>query len=191
MSNLLAVIHVKKKSLSLDDDTYRDLLERITGVRSAGEMTEQQRLQVIAEMDRQGAARAGPRRSLRADRVSGRYAGILRALWLIGYNLGIIRDSRDSALISFVERQTGLSHTAWLNDPYDAARAIEALKKWIEREGLVKLTSRSADDRREAVIERQLELLGLASLPEDLADAAEDEVIGALGRQIRAGRARK
>lgn len=191
MSNLLAVIHVKKKSLSLDDDTYRDLLERVTGVRSAGEMTQQQRLQVIAEMDRQGAASAGPRRSLKADRVSGRYAGILRALWLIGHNLGIIRDSRDSALISFVERQTGLSHTAWLNDPYDAARAIEALKKWIEREGLVKLTSRSADDRREAVIERQLELLGLASLPEDLADAAEDEVIGALGRQIRAGRARK
>lgn len=189
MSNLLAVIHVKKKSLSLDDDTYRDLLERVTGVRSAGEMTEQQRLQVIAEMDRQGAASAGPRRSLRADRVSGRYAGILRALWLIGYNLGIIRDSRDSALISFVERQTGLSHTAWLNDPYDAARAIEALKKWIEREGQVKLTSRSADDRREAVIERQLELLGLASLPEDL--AAEDEVIAALGRQIRAGRAGK
>lgn len=191
MSNLLAVIHVKKKSLSLDDDTYRDLLERVTGVRSAGEMTQQQRLQVIAEMDRQGAASAGPRRSLKADRVSGRYAGILRALWLTGFNLGIIRDNRDSALISFVERQTGLSHTAWLNDPYDAARAIEALKKWIEREGLVKLTSRSADDRREAVIERQLELLGLASLPEDLADAAEDEVIGALGRQIRAGRAGK
>lgn len=191
MKSLLAVIHVKKKSLSLDDDTYRDLLERITGVRSAGDMTEQQRLQVIAEMDRQGAASAGPRRSLRADRVSGRYAGILRALWLTGYNLGIIRDNRDSALIAFVERQTGLSHTAWLNDPHDAARAIEALKKWIEREGQVKLTSRSADDRREAVIERQLELLGLASLPEELTDAADDEVIGALGRQIRAGRARK
>ncbi|MFN4126941.1 phage protein GemA/Gp16 family protein [Pannonibacter indicus] len=191
MKSLLAVIHVKKKSLSLDDDIYRDLLERITGVRSAGDMTEQQRLQVIAEMDRQGAASAGPRRSLRADRVSGRYAGILRALWLTGYNLGIIRDNRDSALIAFVERQTGLSHTAWLNDPHDAARAIEALKKWIEREGQVKLTSRSADDRREAVIERQLELLGLASLPEELTDAADDEVIGALGRQIRAGRARK
>ncbi|MEH0069178.1 phage protein GemA/Gp16 family protein [Pannonibacter sp. Pt2-lr] len=72
MSNLLAVIHVKKKGLGLDDDTYRDLLARITGVRSAGDMTEQQRLQVIAEMDRQGAASAGPRRSLRADRVSGR-----------------------------------------------------------------------------------------------------------------------
>ena len=191
MKSLLAVIHVKKKSLSLDDDTYRDLLERITGVRSAGEMTEQQRLHVIAEMDRQGAASAGPRRSLKADRVSGRYAGILRALWLTGYNLGIIRDNRDSALIAFVERQTGLSHTAWLRDPHDAARAIEALKKWIEREGQIKFTSRSADDRREAVIERQLELLGLASVPEELADAAEDEVIGALGRQIRAGRAGK
>lgn len=191
MSNLLAVIHVKKKSLSLDDDTYRDLLERVTGVRSAGEMNDRQRLQVIAEMDRQGAASAGPRRSQTADRVSGRYAGILRALWLTGYNLGIIRDRRDSALIAFVERQTGLSHTAWLRDPHDAARAIEALKKWIEREGRIKLTALSADDRREVVIERQLELLGLASLPEELANMSEDEVIGALGRQIRAGRAGK
>ena len=35
----LAVIHIVKKELSLSDDEYRNILERITGVRSAKDLT--------------------------------------------------------------------------------------------------------------------------------------------------------
>lgn len=38
----LAVIHIVKKELSMSDDEYRNILERITGVRSAKDLTDNQ-----------------------------------------------------------------------------------------------------------------------------------------------------
>ena len=38
----LAVIHIVKKELSLSDGEYRNILERITGVRSAKDLTDNQ-----------------------------------------------------------------------------------------------------------------------------------------------------
>lgn len=37
----LAVIHIVKKELALSDDEYRDILEKVTGVRSARDLDEQ------------------------------------------------------------------------------------------------------------------------------------------------------
>ncbi len=38
----LAVIHIVKRELSLSDDEYRNILERVTGVRSAKDLTDNQ-----------------------------------------------------------------------------------------------------------------------------------------------------
>ncbi len=38
----LAVIHIVKRELSLNDDEYRNILERVTGVRSAKDLTDNQ-----------------------------------------------------------------------------------------------------------------------------------------------------
>ena len=38
----LAVIHIVKRELSLSDDDYRDILERVAGVRSAKDLTDDQ-----------------------------------------------------------------------------------------------------------------------------------------------------
>ena len=38
----LAVIHIVKRELSLSDDEYRDILERVAGVRSAKDLTDDQ-----------------------------------------------------------------------------------------------------------------------------------------------------
>lgn len=50
----LGRIHAGKKALGMDDDTYRCLLERVTGKRSSADMTGAQRNQVIAELVRLG-----------------------------------------------------------------------------------------------------------------------------------------
>lgn len=50
----LAIIHAGKRQLGLDDDIYRDFLSGLTGKRSAGELTQQERLQVIQRMDELG-----------------------------------------------------------------------------------------------------------------------------------------
>ncbi|WP_306148927.1 MULTISPECIES: regulatory protein GemA [unclassified Roseibium] len=120
----LARIHIAKKQLGFDDVTYRALLERITGKTSSKDMSDGERRQVLQELNRLSGATT----------ASGRFAPVLRALWLAGYNLGVIGTRTDAALISFVRRQTGLDHTRFLHHGKDATAAIEGLKAWIRRQ---------------------------------------------------------
>lgn len=122
--NALARIHIAKKQLGLDDVTYRALLERITGKTSSKNMSDGEHRQVLQELNRLSGATT----------ASGRYAPVIRALWLAGYNLGVIDTRTDAALISFVRRQTGLDHTRFLHHSEDAIAAIEGLKAWIRRQ---------------------------------------------------------
>ncbi|OTG68290.1 GemA protein [Acinetobacter sp. ANC 4470] len=50
----IAAIHMGKKSLNLDDDTYRDMLEQVTGKRSAKDMTDDDLVKVIQHLDQLG-----------------------------------------------------------------------------------------------------------------------------------------
>ncbi len=133
----LAAIHVAKKQLGLDEDTYRALLVRVTGQSSAGDMTERQREAVVAELRNRGfkPAAGGARKGL-----EGRYAKKLQALWLCAWNLGVVENRKDAALLAFVKRQTGIDHVRFLRHPADAAKAIEALKAWMAREAGVDWT---------------------------------------------------
>lgn len=130
----LAAIHTVKKALGLDDDVYRALLERVTGKTSAKDLTDAERRRVIEEMRRQGfkGASKGARKPL-----EGKYAKKLQALWIAGWNLGLVRDRDDKALLAFVKRQTGIDHTRFLRDADDAVKAIEALKSWLSRAGVI------------------------------------------------------
>ncbi|MEP0455203.1 MAG: regulatory protein GemA [Roseibium sp.] len=117
----IARIHIRKKQLGLDDDTYRAMLERVTGKTSSANMDSTEHRKVLAEMNRLSGATT----------ASGRYAPVLQALWKAGYNLGVIDDRSDKAMTAFVQRQTGLDHTRFLHHGEDAASAIEGLKGWI------------------------------------------------------------
>lgn len=50
----LSKIHIAKQQLGLDDDTYRDLLGRVCGVRSAKDLTSKQASRVLQEFERLG-----------------------------------------------------------------------------------------------------------------------------------------
>ncbi len=54
----LSKIHIAKKDLGLDDETYRALLGRVAGVRSAKDLTPRQIGAVLAEFARLGWASA-------------------------------------------------------------------------------------------------------------------------------------
>jgi hypothetical protein len=131
--NALAAIHVARKQLGLDDETYRAVLVRVTGKASSKDMSERERGQVLDELRRQGF-----KPSKKA--LEGRFAKKLQALWIAAWNLGIVRNRADAALISFVQRQTGIEHVRFLHHPEDADKAIEALKAWMTREAGVDWT---------------------------------------------------
>jgi phage gp16-like protein len=70
MANLIKVIHTGKKSLGWDDETYRAVLVRVTGKRSARDCSEAELESVVRYMRSQGfapAAKTGRRPRVSAD----------------------------------------------------------------------------------------------------------------------------
>ncbi|WP_339745625.1 regulatory protein GemA [uncultured Maricaulis sp.] len=127
----LAAMHVAKKQLGLDEATYRDVLAQVTGKSSAKSMSDGERKLVLARFREMGFGQGSTGRK---KGLEGPYAKKLQALWIAGWNLGLVQDRKDSALIAFVRRQTGIDHIRFLHEPEDAAKAIEALKAWMARE---------------------------------------------------------
>jgi phage gp16-like protein len=56
----LAVIHIVKKELALEDQDYRDILERVTGVRSARDLDEPGFRKLMHHFARSGYYRINP-----------------------------------------------------------------------------------------------------------------------------------
>ncbi|MEO9612614.1 MAG: regulatory protein GemA [Nitratireductor sp.] len=126
-----AAIHVGLKQLGIEGDDKRDLYRRVTGEATLTDMSPKQQRAVVDELRRLGfkPALKGARKQLQ-----GRFAKKLQALWIAGWNLGIVRNRDDEALIAFVKRQTGIDHVRFLHYPEDARKAIDALKSWLARE---------------------------------------------------------
>ncbi|MDQ0454690.1 regulatory protein GemA [Rhizobium paknamense] len=145
MTSSIAAIHVAKKQLGLDDDTYRAKLEKITGKASVKLMTEAERQTVLTVFRNEGfapaPAGAGKRKSL-----TGKFAKKLQALWIAGWNLGVVENRDDAALLAFVTRQTGLDHVRFLHHADDARSAIEGLKRWLAREAGVSFGNNNGYD---------------------------------------------
>lgn len=126
---MTAAINIGMNKLGFAEEDKRDLYERMTGERSLRAMKPQQQQAVLGELRRLGFEQKPAKRRLEGD-----YAPKLQALWLSAYNLGIVRDRKDSALLAFLKRQTDLDHTRFLHYQSDARKAIEALKSWMARE---------------------------------------------------------
>lgn len=213
-SKQIGAIHALKARIGLDDDSYREVLQAETGQRSAKGLSVAQAGRVLDRLkawtNPAAPAAAAPAKPAAegALRLEGTYVGVCRALWLACYNLGLVRDRTDRALVAFVERQTGIASLNWVHDGKDARKVIEALKGWLGRSDitwdvpaatLTKWGYTLPRWRKLAVIRAQLKRL--AELGEHAAptraalDAADerglDEISSDLGRQLRKALGRK
>lgn len=130
----LAAVQIKRKQLRLDDDDWRDIVERVTGKRSTRDLLPHQLVTLLAECDRLLGPSAKQHPERRA--LGGKYAGILQALWISCWNLGLVSSRDDKALIAFVKRQTGIDNPAWMRGADDARKVVEALKAMLARQGV-------------------------------------------------------
>lgn len=136
----IKVIHAEARRIGWDDETRRLFMARETGKESSKHMTEAEAQKVILALRQLAGTRPASRG--KSQIVTGKYAGILRAMWLNAYHLGVVRNRDDKALIAFAKRQTGLEHTQFLTDGYKAGKVIDGLKKMMEREAGVDFTER-------------------------------------------------
>lgn len=125
-TRLIRRIHAQARSRGLDEAGRRALQERLTGKASCADMT-------LTELQRVATDLGSTR-----DRLpDGPASAKLRALWISGWHLGVVRDRSDAALIAFLKRATGLDAARFLHEPRDVGRAVEGIKAFLAREAEV------------------------------------------------------
>jgi phage gp16-like protein len=201
-------VQIARRDLGLDDDTYRTILERLTGHKSSTACSDAELGRVLDEFKAKGwtpkviagaNARRPESRKARpaADHPSARKA---RALWISLWNLGEVRDSSEAALEAFARRQLSTIERLQWADQGLMYKVIEALKAVAERAGWSQQLDKRHAGREVLVLKHRLfeaqtlKLLardGAAVLPKDrlTTEEALDAAIAAAGRAIRDGTA--
>ena len=128
---MLAKVHIAKAQLCLDDDTYQDIVRRITGRESSAGCTPHQLELLLAEFRRLGWQPKAKKVHASPPRVRKVWA-----LWGAMCREGLVRAdgaaARRTALRAFVLRMTGVGDPEWLT-PAQASQVIEGLKSWKAR----------------------------------------------------------
>jgi len=137
---LIRLIHVAKRDLAMDDDTYRALLVTCTGHDSSSHLSDAELNTVLAHMKRRGftvrhaASKSKPKPTRKPSRALAQSPQDkkIRALWLSLHKHGVVRDPSEAALAAYVKRITHVDALQWL-DIQQASQIIETLKQWQDR----------------------------------------------------------
>lgn len=130
---LIQLIHIARSDLQMDEDTYRQMLQGLTGKASTKWMDNTQLNRVLESMKKKGF-RIKPAGKAKSDLPLDNHpqSKKIRALWLEMAAAGTVRDSSEQALALWVKRETGISALRWLSNE-QASSVIEKLKKWQRR----------------------------------------------------------
>jgi phage gp16-like protein len=130
----IAMIHIAKKELGLDDDTYRAVLWTCARVTSSKDLDFGGRKAVLAHFKARGwkskpAAKSNTKIKLSLEDQH----KMIRGLWLELFELGAVINSSEQSILRFVKNQTKIERMEWLSSK-QASNLIEALKSWLARE---------------------------------------------------------
>tara|TARA_R110000787_G_scaffold211281_7_gene321161 strand:+ start:125 stop:904 length:780 start_codon:yes stop_codon:yes gene_type:complete len=143
---LLGKVHIAKKQLGMDDETYRAILDARFGKTSSAKLRDPQLIDLIEHFKTlgfkhqpSGGKAPNGKNAVAVDRD--RQIRKIRALWVSMYHLGILRDNSERALTAFARRVTGgrdvgIAQLPWLHGEA-IYKVTEALKKMAEREAKV------------------------------------------------------
>lgn len=192
-NNQLAQIHMARADLMRagvirSEDEYRDLLAaKFCGRRSAAELNDAERLQLLDHFQRLGwKGRVGGSRAngTTAQRKVPWSAGV-RKLWSLWQQLadaGLVTDRTAIALSSWCQRQTaglggrgGVERVEWLNKA-QLHSCTEAAKLWLARGHQVSPPgSASVDAGAMAQMRRRLEDRNRQAMPDPMAKPEESD----------------
>ena len=131
----LAAIHVAKKALAWDDDTYRDIMFTVCRVRSAGDLDFTGRKRFLAHLracQQQNGQTTAPAK--RAQAPWGPTERLLWALWQQLADASMVNDRSRKGLEAWATRQTGVARLEWLTKT-QRDLVIDSAKRWLSRKG--------------------------------------------------------
>lgn len=142
--SLLAQIHIGKKELGLDDETYRDVVERTTGYRSAGGCDINQLYDILSVMNEKGANIKPARRYKNKHNLANfkKYCGeqkpkneqegMIFKLWVDICKVNKAHNPSPAGLRGLCNRITGKIAPRFCNS-VEQSKLIEALKNILGR----------------------------------------------------------
>lgn len=131
---LIKLIHVARRELQMDDDTYRLMLSGMKGLggaTSSAKLSVPNLQRVLEELKTKGF-KVRPTEKQKRPPAADPSSRKIRSLWLTLRDLGALRDASEQALVSFVQGRTGAKALQWLTAE-QASQVIEEMKKWVVR----------------------------------------------------------
>lgn len=115
------------KSLGMDDDARRDMLQSVIGKPSSKDLTPREWSKVLDHINK--LTGFAPKQSRKIDTSA--EASKVRAIWLLLHQLGEVRDPSEKALASYCKRIAKVDDLHWAGAKIHVL--IETLKKWAQR----------------------------------------------------------
>lgn len=134
-ARLIRVIHVGKRELGMDEDTYRDFLKNLTGKRSCSALSEDQLRIVRDAMKKKGFHVKPKSKGKRAGNAKQPRINKITALWCALADAGVVENKSWEAMEAWCKTKTEGRPLAWA-EPQELNKCIEALKSWSAREGV-------------------------------------------------------
>lgn len=135
-TNLIKLIHVAKRKLGLDDETYRAAIAGVVpGKTSCRDMKIGELEQVLKALENKGFKKAKSAR-LSQPKAAPAITDKIRVIWSVMFLQGFVNDNSDAALNAFIRRTTriknggeGVAKLEWLRGD-QASNVLESLKRW-------------------------------------------------------------
>lgn len=139
---LIKLIHVGRRELSMDDESYRLMLANIPELEGATSSKDLSvpKLKIVLELLKKKGFKVAPKAGKSASsprKTTGKLADdpqskLIRHLWLELHNVGAVRDPSEVALNRFVLNRVQVEALQWLSTA-QASQVIEHLKQWLKR----------------------------------------------------------
>lgn len=132
-TNELAMIHIAKKDLNIDDEAYRNILWTCARVHSSKDLDFHGRNKVIEHFKACGWKAKPPAKTKQTTKLSAEpQHKMIRGLWLELHAVGTVIDPSEQAILRFIKNQTKIDRMEWLSNK-QASQIIERLKQWLAR----------------------------------------------------------
>ena len=131
---LIKLIHVGRRELGMDDETYRLMLASMNGLDGATSTADLNvpNLYRVLEQLKQKGFKVRPKSKGKRPAAADPQSKKIRSLWLTLRDKGALRDPSEEALVKFVHGETGVQALQWLTTE-QASQVIEHLKQWVAR----------------------------------------------------------
>ena len=131
---LIKLIHVARRDLQMDEDTYRLMLagmKGLDGATSTADLSVPNLYRVLEQLKAKGF-KVRPKGKGKRPQAADPQSKKIRSLWLTLRDHGAINDASEEALVAFVKSMTGVEALQWLIGE-QASQVIENLKQWAGR----------------------------------------------------------